>query len=407
MRVALATYSTKPRGGVVHTLGLAEALAGRGHDVTVWTLGRGGDTAFFRPVDPSVRVEAVPFAPLDGEDVGQRIVRSIDVLGGALAEHLVGPGRARPDVLHAQDCISANAALAPTRAAGVPLARTVHHLDAFTTPQLVTCHDAAVREPDALVCVSAAVATEVEAGYGLRATVIPGAVDADRFAAAARRDARAAVAARRSWRSQLGRFVLAVGGVEPRKGSLDLLEAWALLRRHRLDLRGVSLVLAGGETLFDHREYRAAFDARAAEVGRDLGAAPVVLGPVDDDALPALVASADAVAFPSVKEGFGMAPLEALAAGVPVVARDLPVLREVLGEAALFAGGVPDLADALAAALDGRAPSARHGRVVAAGYGWARAAAAHEAFYERLVGERTAGPGPTARSARPDPASAT
>jgi len=383
VRISLATYSTKPRGGVVHTLGLAEALARRGHDVTVWTLGRGGDTAFFRRLDPSVRVEAVPFAPVDGEDVGARIVRSIDVLGGALAHHLRS-GRARPEVVHAQDCISANAALAPARGAGVPLVRTVHHLDAFTTPQLVTCHDAAVREPDALVCVSAAVAAEVADGYGLSAAVIPGAVDAERFAAAARRDDPSARAARRGWRSRLGRFVLAVGGVEPRKGSLDLLEAWALLRRHRLDLRDVALVVAGGETLFDHREYRAAFDARAVELARDLGAAPVVLGPVDDGALPALVAAADAVAFPSVKEGFGMAPLEALAAGVPVVARDLPVLREVLGAAVLYGGGVPDLADALAAALDGGAPSPSTGRAVAAGYGWHRAAVSHEAFYRGL-----------------------
>lgn len=384
MRVALATYSTKPRGGVVHALGLAEALVRRGHDVTVWTLGRGGDTTFFRPVDPAVRVEAVPFAPVDGEDVGARIVRSIDVLGGALADHLAVAGPARPDVLHAQDCISASAALAPARTAGVPLVRTVHHLDAFTTPQLVACHDAAVREPDALVCVSAAVAGEVVAGYGLHATVIPGAVDADRFAAAARRDVPAVVAARRAWCSRLGRFVLAVGGVEPRKGSLDLLEAWALLRRHRPDLRDVALVVAGGETLFDHRDYRAAFESRSAELAREVGAAPVVLGPVDDDALPALVAAASAVAFPSVKEGFGMAPLEALAAGVPVVARDLPVLREVLGAAVLYGRGVPDLADSLALALDGGAPSPAAGRAVAAGCSWSRAAAAHEAFYGRL-----------------------
>ncbi|MGQ7296365.1 MSMEG_0565 family glycosyltransferase [Quadrisphaera sp. KR29] len=387
MRVALATYSTKPRGGVVHTLALAESLAARGHDVTVWTLGRGGDTTFFRPVEGSVRVEAVPFAPVEGEDVGQRIARSIDVLGGALSQRLRS-GRALPDVVHAQDCISANAALAPARAAGVPLVRTVHHLDAFTTPQLVACHDAAVRGPDTLVCVSAAVAAEVAAGYGLSATVIPGAVDAGRFAAAARRDDAAAVAARRAWRSRLGRFVLAVGGVEPRKGSLDLLEAWALLRRHRLDLRDVALVLAGGETLFDHRAYRAVFDARATELARHLGAAPVVLGPVDDHALPALVAAADAVAFPSTKEGFGMAPLEALAAGVPVVARDLPVLREVLGEAALFGATAVEIADALGVALGGASPGPSLGRAVAAAHGWTRAAAAHEGFYEQLLAPR-------------------
>ena len=54
MRIALLSYSTKPRGGVVHTLALAEALAAAGADVTVWSLGRGGDTAFYRAVDPRV-----------------------------------------------------------------------------------------------------------------------------------------------------------------------------------------------------------------------------------------------------------------------------------------------------------------------------------------------------------------
>src|SRR5882757_5906507 len=104
VRIALLTYSTKPRGGVVHTLALAEALARAGQDVTVWTLGRGGDTTFYRPVDAGVTVRAVPFPAIEDEAVGPRIMRSIAVLATALAaepEHY--------DVVHAQDCISANA----------------------------------------------------------------------------------------------------------------------------------------------------------------------------------------------------------------------------------------------------------------------------------------------------------
>ena len=85
MRIALLTYSTKPRGGVVHTLALAEALARAGHDVTVWTLGRGGDTTFYRRVDPAVTVAAVPFPAIDDEPVGPRILRSIAVLCAASA----------------------------------------------------------------------------------------------------------------------------------------------------------------------------------------------------------------------------------------------------------------------------------------------------------------------------------
>ena len=76
-----------------------------------------------------------------------------------------------------------------------------------------------------------------------------------------------------------------------------------------------------------------------------------MLGPVEDPALPSLVAEASALGFVSTKEGFGLAAMEALAAGVPVVARDLPVLREVLGTTVSFAADVPAIAGALAAAL--------------------------------------------------------
>ncbi|RII89716.1 MSMEG_0565 family glycosyltransferase, partial [Clavibacter californiensis] len=174
MRIALLTYSTKPRGGVVHTLALAEALARRGHDVDVWTLGRGGDRAFFREVDPAVRIRVVPFAARDDETVGERIVRSIVTMREAFAAARQAEAYG---VVHAQDCISANAA--------GPCIRTIHHLDEFTTPELVRCHDAAVREPIARLCVSAAVAAEVEEGWGLVPTVISNGVDGARFRAAA------------------------------------------------------------------------------------------------------------------------------------------------------------------------------------------------------------------------------
>ena len=360
MNIALLSYSTKPRGGVVHTLALAEALAALGENVTVWTLGRGGDEGFFRPVDPAVRLRIVPFpdGPPD-EGVGPRILRSIAVLRDAFDP-------APYDVVHAQDCISANAA--------GRCVRTVHHIDQFTTPELAACHERAIVEPHAHLCVSRSVADELARGWGIKAEVIPNGVAYERFAATD-------PAAREAWRSRLGRYVLTVGGIEPRKGSLDLLDAYALLRAEHPD---VSLVIAGGETLFDYRDYRVAWEARA----KELGVRPVVLGPVPEDDLPPLVAAAGAFAFPSVKEGFGLAAMEALAAGTPLVVRDLPVLREVFATAARFAAEPADLAAELHAALTTRDPGRRQaGRALAARHTWAEAARRHLDFYRALAGQ--------------------
>ncbi|MPQ98920.1 MSMEG_0565 family glycosyltransferase [Modestobacter sp. I12A-02628] len=373
MEIALLTYSTRPRGGVVHTLALAEALARAGQHVTVWSLARGGDASFFRPVDHRVTVRLVPFPDVPGEDVGPRILRSIAVLGAAYAD-----ARDGYDVVHAQDCITANAV-------GDCL-RTVHHLDTFSTPELAACHEKAIVTPRALVCVSAAVAAEVAEGWGRTATVIPNGVQAGRFEAAA---GPAGAPARQRWREQLGGYVLAVGGIEPRKGTLDLVEAMALLNRAeaRRGRPATRLVVAGGETLFDYRDYRARVEARAAA----LGVQPLVLGQVDHEELPALVAAARVLAFPSTREGFGLAAMEALAAGVPLVTRDLPVLREVFGPAAVFAGDPAGLAAALLDAVDeaGRATAdgARRqaaGRALARAHSWDTAAQAHLRLYRAL-----------------------
>ena len=363
MRIALLTYSSRPRGGVVHTLALAEALAARGHRVDVWSLARGGDGGFFRPVAPSVGVRLVPFPDVAGEGVGPRILRSISTLGAAFAA-ATSTGT-RYDVVHAQDCISANA---------VPdCVRTIHHLDVFTTPELAACHERAIVRPRAHLCVSAAVAEEVRVGWGLAPTVIPNGIDGTRFAAA-----EADTAGRARWADRLGRYVLAVGGIEPRKGSAELVNAMALVQRRDPGLR---LVVAGGETLFDYRDYRARVLDRAAE----LGVVPELLGPVPHDELPALVAQASAFAFPSVKEGFGMAPMEALAAGVPVVMRNLPVLREVFAGSVAFVGNEWELATGLLEATS--APDVHRievGRKVAARHTWRAAAVAHERFYAAL-----------------------
>lgn len=354
------TYSTRPRGGVVHALALAEALASRGERVTVYAVAPGPGEGFFRPVDQRVGLRLAERAPTAPDDVEGRVLASIDALAAVVdpAEH---------DVIHAQDCISANA---------VPgCVRTVHHLDEFTSPVLAECHERAIVEPIAHVCVSAGVANDLRLGWGIDAEVIANGVAAERFARAA---GPSGSDARRAWRERIGGdpLVLTVGGIEPRKGTLQLVEALARVREAR---RSVRLAVAGGETLFDYRSYRERVDARAAQ----LGVEPMVLGPVDDAELPALVAACDVFVLASVKEGFGLAAMEALAARRPVVLSELPVFREVFGEAALLGAGPEGLARAIESAVD-TPPDPAPGASLAAAHTWDKAAAEHLRLYERL-----------------------
>jgi glycosyltransferase-like protein len=382
MRIRLVTYSTKPRGGVVHALSLAEALGDRGHDVELWALSADG-AAFFR--EPRAPVHLVPVERRSGEDVEARILR----YAATLAEGLRAAGPA--DVHHAEDCLSARSLLALRAEGRVPaVVRTVHHVDDFASPVLQECQRASIEDVDHRICVSRHWAEVLEREHGVGADVIPNGVDAARIADLALD--RAAAGARMGWGGRPA--VLTIGGIEPRKGSRTLLAAFA---RARAALGpGALLAIAGGETLFDYADYRAAWEGDAARLGLRVhrGPAPpadadvAVLGPVADADMPALYRAAGAFAFPSEREGFGLVVLEAQAAGLPVVTSDLPVLREFLspGEDCLMvpAGDAPRLADALVAAVRDaglRERLAALGRATAARFTWAAAAEAHERVY--------------------------
>lgn len=171
-------------------------------------------------------------------------------------------------------------------------------------------------------------------------------------------------------------FLLAVGEVVPRKGLDVLVRAFA-------ELDDVDLVVAGPA---------GAATAEVAALIASLGVTNRVhlLGLVDDDALGALYRDALALCFPSRAEGFGLPVLEAMVAGCPVVATDLPVLREIIGGDGILVP--PGDAIALSRALrdlltnDGmRAELARAGPRRAAAYSWANTAAATVDAYERAT----------------------
>lgn len=133
-------------------------------------------------------------------------------------------------------------------------------------------------------------------------------------------------------------YILGVGTVQPRKNYERLVEAF-----HRLARSDIRLVIVGGKGWLDDPLY-----ARIDALG--LRDRVVMAGFVDDADLPALYSGARVFAFPSLYEGFGLPPLEAMACGVPVVSSNTSSLPEVVGDAALCVD--PYNVDELAEALD-------------------------------------------------------
>jgi alpha-1,3-rhamnosyl/mannosyltransferase len=134
-----------------------------------------------------------------------------------------------------------------------------------------------------------------------------------------------------------GEYLLFVGTIEPRKNLLRLLQAMELTA----STTG-PLVLAGGHGWND-TAIRVTVE-RLERTGRVRS-----LGYVPDELRPVLLTGARAFVYPSLYEGFGLPPLEAMACGTPVLTSNVSSLPEVVGDAALFVN--PDDVDALATAL--------------------------------------------------------
>jgi glycosyltransferase involved in cell wall biosynthesis len=177
------------------------------------------------------------------------------------------------------------------------------------------------------------------------------------------------------------RYVLALGTVEPRKDLPTLVAAFDAVAAGDGDLR---LVVAGPDG-WGVDAYQAAVDA-AHHADR-----VVRLGWVEPPARAGLLAGASAFAYPSLYEGFGYPPLEAMSVGVPVVATTAGSLPEVLGDAAVLVA--PRDTDALAGALAEvltdagvRDALVARGRERVARYSWDRCAEGLVAVYRDMAG---------------------
>jgi glycosyltransferase involved in cell wall biosynthesis len=143
-----------------------------------------------------------------------------------------------------------------------------------------------------------------------------------------------------------GPFFVYVGNLHPRKNLGRLIEAFGRARRAESTLAAHQLVIIGTEHKFYPRLSSAGVALALDQLPRD---SVVFTGQLDDDERDHLVAGAIALAYPSLYEGFGLPPLEAMALGTPVLASSTTSMPEVLGDAAVLVD--PRDVDAIAQGL--------------------------------------------------------
>jgi glycosyltransferase involved in cell wall biosynthesis len=363
MRVALTLeqcWHRVPGGTATSILAVAGALAAR-DDVEVVGVAARHDGPPPEPWVPPVPVRHLPLPRLALYETWHAVRRPV-------VERATGP----------VDLVHATAVAVP--GARAPLVVTIHDLAFLAHPEQATRHglrffrrgtELARRHARLVLVPSEATAAECRAaGFDPgRIRIVPWGVES---VPAGPDD----VARTRAAHGLDRPYVLFVGTVEPRKNLPRLVQALAAL-----DRADVELVLVGAE---GWNEDLGALLAALPGRSRSLGfVAPDDLGP--------LYAGAAVVAYPSLREGFGLPPLEAMAQGAPVVTSRGTATEEVAGDAAVLVD--PTSVDAIAAGLDrvlsdpdGAAELGARGRARAATYTWERTAELTVAAYREVVG---------------------
>jgi phosphatidylinositol alpha-mannosyltransferase len=312
MKVALACpYAWDAAGGVqVHVRQLAGHLQARGHDVLVLAPAMSG------PASSSAGPAEVDFPGDHAVRIVGRAVRipyqgTVAPISPSLPM-LARVGRALrgfgPDVVHAHEPLTPSVSMAAAFRSPAPVVATFH---AFAERSALLSAAAPVLRPlwnrlRVRIAVSEAAARFVEARFSGEVRVIPNGCDVELFASG-----------RPDPGLPSGRRMVWVGRLDPQKGFRVAVEAFGMLAPRHEDLR---LVVAG-----DGRD-RAALDHLAPRVR----ARVLALGQVAHHDLPAVLAGADVFVAPAVgQESFGLVLVEAMAAGVPVVASDIEGYREV------------------------------------------------------------------------------
>jgi glycosyltransferase involved in cell wall biosynthesis len=329
MRVAMMTYSLRPRGGVVHAISLSEALMRNGTEVTLFSLRRRDSPEEEKGILRTIHVPLETFEYTWHEDVKDRL--------RAMSEAFVDGLPRDFDIYHAQDCVCDTALqlLVAEEAIPVPTVRTVHHVEGFLDPYLNKCETAALMGDTEKITVSRFWEKALHEKYGLDSTVIYNGISPLKYEGLA-----------------LPRepFILFVGGMESRKGLEFAIESLEILVREGRDLRLVAIARPGfkgieSRSWFEHLIDRCGLKGRV-EI-HDL---------VPEADLIRLYSTASVFLLPTRMEGWGLSIMEAMAAGCPVVTTPVGGITEFVkgGQNGLLVsmGDVKGFAEAIGQLLD-------------------------------------------------------
>ncbi|MGN6549712.1 MAG: glycosyltransferase family 4 protein [Pararhizobium sp.] len=180
---------------------------------------------------------------------------------------------------------------------------------------------------------------------------------------------------------EAGQFFLTVGTIEPRKNHDVLIDAYARLPR---DFRRAHPLVFVGQPGWGR------LTSRHADALRQEGSVRFT-GYADEPTLAAYYASAAALLFPTIYEGFGIPVAEAMAAGLPAIVSDIPIMHEVAGESASYVSArepeawAAAIGTAAARSGEARATIAAAGRRQSAAFTWEHTAERTAAIYREIL----------------------
>jgi glycosyltransferase involved in cell wall biosynthesis len=264
-------------------------------------------------------------------------------------------------------------------------------MDDFTSKSLIDCQLRSILEPDYVIVVSRFWEKELRSRYSLNPIVINNGVDIEKFKIQEIKGLKEK--AKKNFSVSGCKVMLSIGGIEPRKNALTALSAFSIASSY-FKAKGERLVwlIGGGETLFDYRAYREEFFSEIKRLRLKLDEDIIILGSVPEDSMVELYRAGDVFVFPSIKEGWGLVVLEAMASGLPVIASRIEPMTDYLkdGENALLVSPMDyeALGQQIIRVLEEgelRDRLTRNGRETAEIYSWRNTALRHEGFYRGVL----------------------